>query len=120
MDTILNIINQFSDFIWTYPMPVLLVSLGIWLTIKFRFKYQLNFRFNIKNTYGGLFKKKNAGEQIQGAGLVSSFAAACTALANTVGIGSIGGVVTAITLGGPGAIFLLCFYCFFGAFDQSL
>lgn len=58
MDTILNIINQFSDFIWTYPMPVLLVSLGIWLTIKFRFKYQLNFRFNIKNTYGGLFKKK--------------------------------------------------------------
>ncbi|EAB8791362.1 sodium:alanine symporter family protein, partial [Salmonella enterica subsp. enterica] len=38
MDTILNIINQFSDFIWTYPMPVLLVSLGIWLTIKFRFK----------------------------------------------------------------------------------
>ncbi|MGJ7270493.1 hypothetical protein ABM031_18575 [Morganella morganii] len=70
MDTILNIINQFSDFIWTYPMPVLLVSLGIWLTIKFRFKYQLNFRFNIKNTYGGLFKKKNAGEQIQGAGSV--------------------------------------------------
>ena len=33
----LIIINQFSDFIWTYPMPVLLVSLGIWLTIKFQF-----------------------------------------------------------------------------------
>lgn len=114
MDTILNIINQFSDFIWTYPMPVLLVSLGIWLTIKFRFKYQLNFRFNIKNTYGGLFKKKNAGEQIQGAGSVSSFAAACTALANTVGIGSIGGVATAITMGGPGAIFWLWFSAFFG------
>ncbi len=36
---------------------------------------------------------------------MSSFAALCTALAATVGTGNIVGVATAITTGGPGALF---------------
>ena len=47
-----------------------------------------------------MFKGKGEGE-----GTVSGFAAACTAMANTIGVGNIGGVATAITMGGPGAIF---------------
>ena len=42
---------------------------------------------------------------MRGEGTVSGFAAACTAMANTIGVGNIGGVATAITMGGPGAIF---------------
>ena len=41
----------------------------------------------------------------EGEGTVSGFAAACTAMANTIGVGNIGGVATAITMGGPGAVF---------------
>ncbi|MDQ3674554.1 MAG: alanine:cation symporter family protein, partial [Gemmatimonadota bacterium] len=42
-----------------------------------------------------------------GAGNVTPFQAVATALASTVGVGNIAGVATAITLGGPGALFWL-------------
>ena len=40
-----------------------------------------------------------------GSGEVSSFGALCTALSATIGTGNIVGVATAISLGGPGALF---------------
>lgn len=109
MDMILTVIQTISDFMWNYPMPVLLVGFGIFLSIKFRFAYQLKMKFHMKNTYGTMFRKSNDGE-----GTVSAFAAACTAMANTIGVGSIGGVATAITMGGPGAVFWLWVSAFFG------
>ncbi|WP_308857015.1 amino acid carrier protein [uncultured Oscillibacter sp.] len=81
-------------------MTVALVGTGLYLGIRFGFRY--NFRkvgFNFKNTFGKMFRKG------EGAGTVSGFAAACTAMANTIGVGNIGGVATAIVAGGPGAVF---------------
>ncbi|HSG57198.1 MAG TPA: alanine/glycine:cation symporter family protein, partial [Paracoccaceae bacterium] len=51
--------------------------------------------------FAGLFK----GRKGQGAGEISPFAALSTALSGQVGTGNLAGVATAITLGGPGAIF---------------
>ena len=34
MDALINAMMDFSDFIWTYPMPILLVVLGIYLSIQ--------------------------------------------------------------------------------------
>jgi alanine or glycine:cation symporter, AGCS family len=51
----------------------------------------------------GKLRRKPAG----GAGNVSPFQAVATALASTVGVGNIAGVATALTLGGPGALFWL-------------
>lgn len=110
MESILLIIQSLSNFMWNYPMPILLVGTGIYLSIRFRFFYQFKTKFMLKNTYGTIMTKNESG----GEGTVSSFAAACTAMANTVGVGSIGGVATAITMGGPGAIFWLWFSAFFG------
>ena len=50
----------------------------------------------------------------EGTGTVSGFAAACTAMANTIGVGNIGGVATALVSGGPGAIFWMWFSGLFG------
>ncbi len=100
MNTILVIIQTISDFLWGTPMTVALVGTGIFLTIKFRFRYITKIGFHFKNTFGKMFKGKDEGE-----GTVSGFGAACTAMANTIGVGNIGGVATAITMGGPGAIF---------------
>ena len=47
----------------------------------------------------GIFKKNTSGE-----GTITQFQALSTALAATVGNGNIGGVATAILIGGPGAI----------------
>ncbi len=99
MDLILKVVQTISDFMWGIPMLVALVGTGLYLTIKFKGKYITRMKFHFKNTYGKMFKKG------EGEGTVSGFAAACTAMANTIGVGSIGGVATAITMGGPGAIF---------------
>lgn len=99
MDAILNVLWAVSDFLWGTPMTVALVGTGLYLSIKFKFSYITKFRFHFKNTFGKMFSKA------EGEGTVSGFAAACTAMANTIGVGNIGGVATAITMGGPGAIF---------------
>lgn len=57
----------------------------------------------MQNTLGQMFKSSD------GEGSISGFAAACTAMANTIGVGNIGGVATAVTMGGPGAIFWMWF-----------
>ena len=70
-----------ADFLWGTPMTVILVGTGLYLSIRFRFYY--NFRkigFNWKNTYGRMFQKS------EGTGTISGFAAACTAMANTIGV----------------------------------
>src|SRR5699024_6034771 len=56
-----------------------------------------------------LCQRGNSGE-----GDVSAFAALCTALSATIGIGNIVGVATAIQAGGPGAIFWMWIVAFFG------
>lgn len=77
-------------------MLVLLVGTGLYLTILLKglqFRMLLHaFRLIFHKDYGH-------------AGDISHFAALTTALAATVGIGNIVGVATAITLGGPGAVF---------------
>lgn len=96
----LDILYTISNFLWGTPMTVALVGTGLYLSIRFGFRYNFrNIRFNFKNTFGKMFKKG------EGAGSVSGFAAACTAMANTIGVGNIGGVATAVAAGGPGAVF---------------
>ena len=95
-----EILIAIADFLWGTPMTVVLVGTGLYLSIRFRFCY--NFRkiaFNWRNTYGKMFQRG------EGAGTISGFAAACTAMANTIGVGNIGGVATAVISGGPGALF---------------
>ena len=58
----------------------------------------------------GLFKKSGS----KGAGEISPFAALSTALSGQVGTGNLAGVATAITLGGPGAIFWMWITALFG------
>lgn len=94
-----NIIYWLADFMWGTWMTVIIVLTGMYLSIKFKFKYITKIKFHFKNTIGKMAQKG------EGEGTVSGFAAACTALANTIGTGNIAGVASAIATGGPGAIF---------------
>ena len=53
-------------------------------------------------------------EKWKSGGDVSSFQALCTALSSTIGTGNIVGVATAISAGGPGALFWMWISAFFG------
>ena len=104
-----NVINAFNntlgfiyDNILSITMLVLLIATGIFLSFKTGFFQFRKFRYVLKNTVGSLFNK-NLHSRDKGS--VSPFQAVTTALAGTIGTGSIAGVATALVLGGPGAVF---------------
>ncbi|XSG84881.1 MAG: alanine/glycine:cation symporter family protein [Methylohalobius sp. ZOD2] len=96
MQKIEALIATLSDWVWGPPMLVLLVGTGLYLTILLR---GLQFRA-LPRAFALIFHR-----DLEHAGDISHFAALMTALAATVGIGNIVGVATAISLGGPGAVF---------------
>ena len=95
MEQIESIIQSISEIIWSWPMIILLLGTHIYLTIRLRFPQRKIFTA-IKLSLQSDNKSK---------GDVSQFAALATALAATIGTGNIIGVATAISLGGPGAVF---------------
>jgi alanine or glycine:cation symporter, AGCS family len=96
MQTIEALIAMLSGIVWGPPMLILLVGTGLYLTIILR---GLQFRV-LPHAFKLIWAK-----EVRQEGDISHFAALMTALAATVGIGNIVGVATAITLGGPGAVF---------------
>lgn len=100
------------NFVWGPVMLVLLVGTGIYLSIRTGFFQFTRFSEIWKNTFGTLFKKD--GEDKNPTGAITPFQAVSTALAGTIGTGNIVGVATAITMGGPGAIFWMWLSAFFG------
>jgi len=101
MDQLTNLLNQASNWLYApYALPALLVFAGGYLTYRTGFVQILHFGTAVKEALSGMFKGKSEGE-----GTITSFQALSTALASTVGNGNIGGVATAIVVGGPGAIF---------------
>ena len=89
-----------NSFVWGAPMLVLLIGTGVYLSVRTGFIQIFKFGFAMKHTIGKAFKKQKAG-----AGAVTPFQAMTTALAATVGTANIAGVTSAVTLGGPGALF---------------
>ena len=96
MEMLEKIISTLSGLVWGAPMLILLVGTGIYLTIILK---GMQF-WALPHALKLIFHKEHDGE-----GEISHFAALMTALAATVGIGNIVGVATAITMGGPGAVF---------------
>ena len=90
-----------NGYVWGWPMIVLLVGTGVLLTVitgGVQFRY---LPFALREVLGKITQKS------AGPGEVSPFQAVATALASTVGVGNIAGVATAISIGGPGALFWL-------------
>lgn len=109
-----DILNKLSNFLWGAPnsipginipgfgdlpvLAILLLGTGLYLTVALRFMPILR----IPAAFAMLWKGRKTGDE---EGQISPFAALMTALSSTVGTGNLAGVATAITLGGPGAIF---------------
>ncbi len=102
MEMVAKVNDAINGVVWGIPMLVLLVGAGIVLSIMTRFIQFRKFGYAMRNTLGKIFKGHTAGK-----GEVTPFQAVTTALAATVGTGNISGVIAAVTLGGPGAIFWL-------------
>lgn len=101
MEQLTNQIQAIDAWVWQpLAMPIVLLIVGGWLTYKTGFVQVARFGTSVRMSLAGLFGKKEHKE-----GTITPFQALATALAATVGNGNIGGVATAILIGGPGAIF---------------
>ena len=108
MQTIESWISQASSFVWgPYLLIPLLLATGVFLTLRLK---GIQFRQLGHALYLGLIVRKEEGAE----GDISHFQALMTALAATVGTGNIVGVATAISLGGPGALFWMWMTGLFG------
>ncbi|MGM9759213.1 MAG: alanine/glycine:cation symporter family protein [Parabacteroides sp.] len=95
MERFSTFIADFSSWLWAWPMIILLLGTHIFLTFRLKIPQRKVFkgiRLSIIRDEGSK-------------GDVSQFAALATALAGTIGTGNIIGVATAVTIGGPGAVF---------------
>ena len=99
MEAIRSLIGQINGIVWGYPMLILIVGVGIFLTVMLRFMplRKIGYGFSL------LFKKETDGDEKSGE--IHPFSALMTALSATIGTGNIAGVATAVAVGGPGALF---------------
>lgn len=101
LDTLTDQILALDSFVWQpVVMPLVLVIVGGLLTVATGFVQIRRFGAGFRMMMGGAMAKRDTTAKT-----ITPFQALSTALAATVGNGNIGGVATAILIGGPGAVF---------------
>ena len=90
------IIKTISDLLWGMPLIVLILLAGIIFTVGSKFFQIAHLKHILKNTIGTLFSKKDNGK-----GMMKPLEVISIAVGGAVGVGNIGGVATAIAVGGP-------------------
>lgn len=117
MDKIIEIITKVNDkvngVVWGIPMLILIVSTGIYMTVRTGFFQVRRVKHVSKNTFFSIFNNKKVTKSSEKKS-ISQFQALSTALAGTIGTGNIAGVATALAAGGPGAVFWMWVSAFFG------
>ncbi len=109
MNIITEFINQANNILWTYILIVMLLGCAVWFSFKTRF-VQFRMLGEMIRLLGDSTAKIDGHEKH-----ISSFQAFTISLASRVGTGNLAGVATAITVGGPGAIFWMWIIALLGA-----
>lgn len=95
-------IETLVGWLWGTPLIVTILGTGIYFTVFSGFFQFAKFGHILKQTFGKLLSKHEGEGQ---EGLLAPFEAISVAVGGSVGVGNIGGVATAIAVGGPGAVF---------------
>lgn len=99
---------SFSNWLWGYPLILLLFFSSLFLTIYLGFIQFRYFPYIMKQTFGSINKEP------KGEGTITPRQALTSALSSTVGAANIVGVPAAIMMGGPGAVFWMIVIAFLG------
>ena len=100
------------DYLWGVPLVVIILGIGLYITVRTGFFQFTGFKLAMSHAFKSIFgKDKSQGKE---AGVLSPLEAMSVALGTTIGVGNIGGVATAIAVGGPGAIFWMWVAAMFG------
>ena len=124
IDLVQNVLVQVSDFLWSYIIIAVLICCAVFFTLRTRF---VQFRLVREMVRLLLNPDKVQPQEIGHDELsmdvrvdgemkhISSFQAFVVALASRIGTGNLAGVATAISIGGPGAVFWMWMLALLGS-----
>jgi len=108
IQTLTDWTGQIAGLLWGNALTLaLLLGMGLYLTLRMGLIQFRGFRHSLALISGAYDQPHHEGQ-------LTHFQALSTALSATVGTGNIAGVATAISLGGPGALFWMWVTAFFG------
>lgn len=115
-DSLLEILAVVDSYLWGPWTMGFLAGVAVFFTVRSGFFQVAGVRYIARNTMGRL----SSGSATESGGLLTPFQAAATSLAGTVGMGNMAGVATALSVGGPGAIFWMWVLAFFGMMSKTV
>ncbi len=98
----MSLLSTITDRLWDPWLLSLFLLTGLICSLRTGFFQLFGLSVWLRATVGSILRPTREGPAGRG---ISQARALCTALASTIGTGSIAGVATAIWLGGPGAVF---------------
>ncbi|SVA21319.1 uncharacterized protein METZ01_LOCUS74173 [marine metagenome] len=111
----MTLITHISDLMWGPWTLIFIAFVSVYLTIRTRFFQVSSFVYIMRNTFGCMFDRSGDKNKER----MTPFQATSTSLAGTVGMGNMAGVATALSIGGPGAIFWMWVLAFFGMITKA-
>ena len=112
----LSLITRISDLMWAWPTMAFIAFVSVFLTLRTGFFQVTRFGYIFRQSIGTIFRSHSATGQHR----ITPFQATTTSLAGTVGMGNMAGVATALSIGGPGAIFWMWVLAFFGMMTKAV
>lgn len=114
-DTFLSLITTVSDLLWGPWTLIFIAFVSVTLTVRAQFFQVSHFGYIFDQSFGQLFDRSGDADPQR----MTPFQATSTSLAGTVGMGNMAGVATALSIGGPGAIFWMWVLAFFGMITKA-
>lgn len=124
IDSIQNVLVQVNDFLWSHVIIAVLVCCAVFFTLRTRFvQFRLvgemvRLLLNPDRVEPGDIGRDELSMDVKVDGEmkhISSFQAFVVALASRIGTGNLAGVATAISIGGPGAVFWMWMLALLGS-----
>jgi len=112
----LNLLSQVDGLLWGPWTMIFIAAVSVYLTLRTRFFQVTHFGFIFRRSFGQLLQRDATAGPAQ---RITPFQATSTSLAGTVGMGNMAGVATALSIGGPGAIFWMWILAFFGMITKA-
>ncbi|WP_394559798.1 alanine/glycine:cation symporter family protein [Aquipseudomonas alcaligenes] len=100
-----ELVSTLNGLVWSPALIYLCLGVGLYFSLRGRFLQVRHFKEMIRLMFNGRTDEHG----------ITSFQALTMTLAGRVGTGNIAGVATAITFGGPGAVFWMWMVAFLGA-----
>jgi len=121
METILDVAGRVDAAIWGPWTLGLIAFVSLYLTTRTRFFQVRRLGLILSTTFGSLLREGGTPKARGPAssGRMTPFQATSTALASTVGMGSIAGIAAALSIGGAGAIFWMWLLALLGTITKT-